>query len=204
MSVSESNSPFIHPLAVVEPGAEVGPGTKVWHFAHVRSGARIGSRCVIGKNAFIDGGVTLGDGVKVQNNVSVYHGVTIEDGVFLGPHVCFTNDFVPRAVEPNFDPRGANEWTVTPTVVERGASIGANSTIVCGLKLGRWSLVGAGSVVTRSIPPFALAYGNPARIRGIVTPKGTMLQVPYAAGIYDSPDGTETVTIEPEWASDRW
>ncbi|MEM2143541.1 MAG: acyltransferase [Candidatus Thorarchaeota archaeon] len=151
---------FIHPLAVVEEGATIGDGTRIWHFAHVRSGARIGENCNIGKDVYIDAGVTIGNRVKIQNGVSVYHGVSIEDDVFCGPHMTFTNDMYPRAF--------SSSWEVVKTLVKRGASIGAHATIVCDTVLGEYCMVGSGAVVTRDVPPHALVVGNPARIIGFV------------------------------------
>ena len=145
----------VHPTAVVEPGARLGAGTRVWHHAHVRSGAVIGSGCVLGKNVFVDAGVRIGNGVKVQNNVSVYAGVTLEDDVFVGPSAVFTNDRVPRAT--------AQTWDLVPTLVCRGASIGANATLVAGIVIGSWAMVAAGAVVTRSVADHELMAGNPAR-----------------------------------------
>lgn len=149
-----------HETAVVESGAAIGPGTQIWHHSHVRAGATIGSDCTISKNVYVDQGVTIGDRVKIQNNVSVYVGVTIEDGAFIGPSVVFTNDLFPRA--------GSDHWDVTPTNVRTGASIGANATIVCGVELGPWSLVGAGSVVLRTVEAQEVVAGNPARRIGWV------------------------------------
>jgi acetyltransferase-like isoleucine patch superfamily enzyme len=148
---------MIHPSAIVEPGAVIGVDTKIWHFAHVRAGAVIGKYCVIGKDCYIDAGVVIGDGVKIQNGVSVYRGVRLEDGVFVGPHAVFTNDLTPRS-------RG--EWFCTPTLVQRGASIGANATVLCGVTIGEWAMVGAGAVVTHNVPSAALVCGNPARVVG--------------------------------------
>lgn len=159
MSVALSPS-FVHDTAVVEPGAAVGAGTRIWHHAHLRTGARVGRDCVLGKNVFIDADAVVGDGCKVQNNVSVYRGVVLADEVFVGPSVVFTNDRHPRAQSPT--------WQVHPTVVGRGASIGANATVVCGVELGPWCVVGAGAVVTRSVAAHELVYGNPARRRGWV------------------------------------
>ena len=147
---------FIHPLAIVEEGVTIGSGTKVWINSQIRENASIGEDCVISKDTFIDIDVTIGNGVKIQNGVSVYRGVSIADDVFVGPNACFTNDYVPRAFN--------KEWEVEKTIVERGVSIGANSTIVCGLTLGEYSMVGAGSVVIRDIPPYTLVAGNPAKI----------------------------------------
>lgn len=157
---------FIHPLAVVDNGASIGPNSKIWHFAHVRSTATLGTNVIIGKNVYIDADVVIGSNVKIQNNVSVYHGVTIEDDVFVGPHAVFTNDLRPRAV---------GDWTVGKTLVKQGASIGANSVIVCGNDLGPFCMIGAGSVVTKSVPSHALVFGNPARFQGVVCDCGTKL-----------------------------
>ena len=153
-------------LGVDDNGASYGSKSKIWHFAPVRSTARLGSNVIIGKNVYIDADVSIGSNVKVQNNVSVYHGVTIEDDVFVGPHAVFTNDLRPRAV---------GDWQVGKTNVKKGASIGANSVIVCGNDLGSYSMVGAGSVVTKSVPAHALVFGNPARFQGVVCKCGSKL-----------------------------
>ena len=165
----------IHPTAEVSADAEIGDGTSIWHHAQVREGARIGANCIIGKGVYIDTGVIIGNNVKIQNYVSIYHGVAIEDGVFIGPHVCFTNDLLPRAINPDGTLKRGDDWTVTETRVRYGASIGANSTIRCGVTIGEWAMVGAGSVVTRDVPPYGLMYGNPARLHGFVCPCGTRL-----------------------------
>jgi acetyltransferase-like isoleucine patch superfamily enzyme len=160
-------SVFVHPTADVEEGARVGDGTKVWHLAHIRSSAQVGAGCVIGRNVYVDAGVTVGDLVKIQNNVSVYQGVTIEDEVFVGPCAVFTNDFRPRAQNP--------DWTITPTLVRRGASIGANATLVCGIEVGEYAMIAAGSVVTRDVAPYQLVAGNPARPKGWVDERGEVV-----------------------------
>ncbi|MEM1555264.1 MAG: acyltransferase [Desulfurococcaceae archaeon] len=151
---------FVHPTAIVEEGAVIGEGTRIWHFVHIRRGARIGRNCNIGKDVYIDVDVHIGDNVKIQNFATIYRGVVIEDDAFIGPHVTFTNDLYPRSF--NID------WKVIPTIVKKGASIGANATIVCGVTIGEYAMVGAGSVVTRDVPPFGLVYGNPARLKGFV------------------------------------
>lgn len=151
---------IIHPAAHVSDEAAIGEGTRIWINAQIREHAVIGRNCIVGKDTYVDHHVVIGSGVKIQNGVSVYHGVTIEDEVFVGPNAAFTNDRVPRAFLP--------DWQVTPTLVRRGASIGANATIVCGIELGEYCMVGAGSVVTRSVPAHALVVGNPARVIGRV------------------------------------
>ena len=172
----------IHPTAEVAPEARIGNGTRIWNQAQVRERARIGAGCVIGKNVYIDAEVVIGDRVKVQNNVSVYRGVTIEDGVFIGPHVCFTNDRLPRAVNSDGSLRRRSDWQVSPTLVRTGASLGASSTILSGLTVGRWAMVGAGAVVTRDVADHALVLGNPARLVG--------QRVPLRRAVADGPDGT--------------
>jgi acetyltransferase-like isoleucine patch superfamily enzyme len=159
---------FAHPTAVVESG-DIGEGTRIWHFAHVRKGSKIGKNCNVGKSVYIDTGAEIGDGVKIQNFVSVYKGVKIEDDVFVGPSATFTNDLYPRAFI-------WDEEHVVPTRVCRGASIGANSTIICGTTIGEYAMVGAGSVVTRDVPAFALVLGNPAKIRNWICYCGRRLR----------------------------
>ena len=166
----------IHPTADVAPDVAIGPGTSIWNQAQVREGARIGARCIIGKNVYVDIGVVIGDDVKVQNNVSLFHGVTIEDGVFVGPHVCFTNDRVPRAVNPDGTLKTDADWEVSPTLVRYGAALGANATILPGVTIGRWAMVGSGSVVTRDVAAHELVAGNPARRLGSACPCGQPLR----------------------------
>lgn len=150
----------IHPTAEVSEDCVIGECTKVWNNAQVREHAHIGRDCNIGKDVYIDADVTIGDRVKIQNGVSVYKGVTVEDDVFLGPHMTFTNDLYPRAF--------SEHWGVVETLVKKGASIGANATIVCGKTIGPYAMVAAGSVVTRDVPSHALVMGNPARLKGYV------------------------------------
>jgi UDP-2-acetamido-3-amino-2,3-dideoxy-glucuronate N-acetyltransferase len=174
--------PVIHPSSVVSEKAVVGNGTRIWLFCQVREGARIGKDCILGKGVYVDSDVVIGDKVKIQNNASIYLGVTIEDGVFIGPHVCFTNDKVPRAVNPDMSLKGASEWTLAKTRVMAGATLGANATIVCGVTIGRWAIVAAGSVVTADVPDHALVMGNPARVTGWVCACGERLSVDERTG----------------------
>ena len=160
---------FVHETSVVDPGCSIGKGTKIWHFSHIMTGCEIGENCNIGQNVVISPGVILGRNVKVQNNVSVYTGVVCEDDVFLGPSCVFTNVTNPRS---NVNRRG----DYAKTIVMRGATIGANSTIVCGHTLGRFSFIGAGAVVTRDVPDYALMIGNPARQRGWMSEYGHKLE----------------------------
>ena len=159
---------YAHSSAVVEDGAEIGEGTKIWHNCQIRTGANIGQNCILGKGVFVDSGVKIGDNVKIQNYVSVYHGVTIENGVFVGPHVCFTNDLLPRAVNKDGSPKLVDDWMVSPILIQEGVSLGANSTIRCDITVGAWAMVGAGSVATKDIPSYGLVYGNPAVLHGYV------------------------------------
>lgn len=163
----------IHPSADVSPAAEIGEGTRIWHAAQVRERAKLGRNCIIGKNSYIDFEVSLGDNVKVQNNASLYHGLTVEDGVFIGPHVIVTNDRIPRAVNADGSLKGADDWEVGATRICTGASIGAGAILVTGVTIGRWALVGAGSVVTRDVADHAIVVGNPARVIGYISAGGT-------------------------------
>ena len=165
----------IHPTADVAASATVGAGTSIWNQAQVREGARIGAGCVIGKNTYVDVDVVVGEHVKIQNNCSLFRGVTVEDGVFIGPHVCFTNDRVPRAVNLDGSPKGVDDWEVSPTLIRRGAALGAASVILPGVTLGAWAMVGSGSVVTRDVEDYALVVGNPARRVGAACPCGQPL-----------------------------
>lgn len=165
----------IHPTADVAESAQMGEGTSIWHQCQIRPGVKIGQNCILGKGVYVDADVSIGDNVKIQNYVSVFHGVTIEDGVFVGPHVCFTNDMRPRAINPDGSLKAATDWTVSETRIRRGAALGANSTIRCGITVGEWAMVGSGSVVTRDVPSYGLVFGNPARLRGFVCPCGAEL-----------------------------
>ena len=162
----------IHPTAEVSEQAEIGEGTTIWHQAQVREGAQIGRNCILGKGVYVDTGVTLGDKVKVQNYVSIYQGVTLEDGVFCGPHCVFVNDKWPCAINADGSLKAAEDWELAPTLVKRGASIGTNAVIICGVTVGEWAMIGAGAVVSRDVPDYGLVWGNPARLHGFVCPCG--------------------------------
>ena len=159
---------YIHPTAVADEGCQIGAGSKIWHFCHLMPGAVIGENCILGQNVFIGNDARLGNGVKVQNNVSVYTGVVCEDEVFIGPSAVFTNVINPRSgIE--------RKEEFKPTYVEKGATIGANATIICGNRIGQYALIGAGSVITRDVPAFALVLGNPAKQKGWVSRAGHRL-----------------------------
>ena len=159
---------FAHQSSYVDEGCEIGAGTKIWHFSHIMTGAKLGRGCNIGQNVVISPQVVIGDNVRIQNNVSVYTGVTLEDDVFCGPSMVFTNVINPRSHVSRKD-------EYRPTLVKRGASLGANSTIVCGHTIGRYAFVGAGTVITKDVPDYALLVGNPGRIAGWVCECGVKL-----------------------------
>lgn len=159
---------YIHPTAIVDDGAQIGNGTKVWHFCHVMSGAQIGNNCVLGQNVYVGGKAVIGHGVKIQNNVSVYDSVILEDDVFCGPSCVFTNVVNPRSFVVR-----KNEYRETR--VKKGASIGANATLVCGVTVGEYAFIGAGAVVTKDVKPYALMVGVPAKQKGWVSRAGAIL-----------------------------
>ena len=180
----QNTPPFIHESAVVDEGAELGAGVKVWHFCHVMTGARLGTGSSLGQNSFVAKGVVIGENCKVQNNVSLYEGVTLGDDVFLGPSCVFTNVINPRSAVNRRD-------AYAPTDVQYGASIGANATILCGTTIGRHAFVGAGAVVLSDVPPHAIVVGNPARQVGWMSPHGCRLD------FSNSQDGSQ-IAICPE------
>lgn len=161
---------FVHESSYLDENVEIGRGTKIWHFCHIQSGARIGNNCTLGQNINVSNNVIIGDYVKIQNNVSLYEGVELEDGVFCGPSCVFTNDLTPRAEFP----KGSDSYK--KTLIKRGASIGANATIVCGHIIGEYAMIAAGAVVTKDVPPFALVAGIPAVRVGTVDQKGNIMQ----------------------------
>lgn len=165
----ENEQYFAHESSYIDEPCEIGPGTKIWHFCHIMKDCKIGQNCNIGQNVVISPGVTLGNGVKVQNNISIYSGVICEDDVFLGPSMVFTNVINPRAfIERKHE--------FKQTLIKMGATIGANATVVCGHTIGRYAMIGAGSLVSQNIPDYALVYGNPARIKGWVCKCGEKLE----------------------------
>jgi len=167
----------VHSSSFVADSAQIGDGTQIWLHNQIRENVKIGTGCIFGKGVYVDSDVTIGNNVKIQNNVSVFAGVEIEDGVFVGPHVCFTNDKIPRAVNPDMSIKAADDWHITKTLVKAGAAIGANSTIVCGVTVGKWAMVASGSVVTKNVPDHALVMGNPARIFAWVCACGKRVQI---------------------------
>ncbi len=167
MSDTKNKNYFVHESSYVDEGTEIGDGTKIWHFSHVQSGAKIGNNCSLGQNVNIANNVIVGNGCKIQNNVSVYEGVELEDFVFCGPSMVFTNIKLPRS---EFPQRGSEYYL--KTLVKKSASIGANATIVCGVTIGEYAMIGSGAVVTKDVPAYALVVGNPGKIIGKVDKKG--------------------------------
>lgn len=182
------NDYFAHETAVIDEGCTIGRGTKIWHFSHLMPGCRVGERCNIGQNVLVASGVVLGDNVKVQNNVSIYTGVTCEDDVFLGPSMVFTNVINPRS-------HVSRKHEYRPTIVRRGASIGANATIVCGNEIGEYAMVGAGAVITKPVKPYALVVGNPARQVGWVSRNGHRLHFDHE-GLATCPETGERYRLD--------
>lgn len=180
---------FAHETAVIDDGCTIGKGTKIWHFSHIMPGCVIGERCNIGQNVVISPGVVLGSNVKVQNNVSIYEGVTCEDDVFLGPSMVFTNVTNPRSA---VNRRGQ----YSRTNVGKGASIGANATIVCGHDIGEYAFIGAGAVVTKNVPPYALVMGNPARQAGWMSEFGHRLDLNKNGDVAECPESKERYKLE--------
>lgn len=181
---------YVHPSAEVSAGAIIGEGTRIWHQAQVRQGARIGNECIIGKGVYIDFDVVIGNRCKLQNGVYVYHGATLEDGVFLGPGVMLLNDKNPRAINLDGALKSDTDWQVSPTYIGYGAGIGGGAIILPGVRVGKWAIMGSGAVVTRNIPDYGLAYGNPARLAGFVCPCGQRLS-PAATQV----DDQENITL---------
>jgi acetyltransferase-like isoleucine patch superfamily enzyme len=179
---TDSATRLIDPTAEVSPRARLGDGCRVWRGTHIREGAELGAGCIIGANVYIGADVRLGRHCKVQNQALLYEGLTLEDGVFVGPQVCFTNDLLPRAVNPDLSLKTAADWEAGRTLVRQGASVGAGSVVVTGVTIGRWALVGAGAVVTHDVPDHGLVLGVPARLRGWVCRCARTLTVRRSAG----------------------
>jgi UDP-2-acetamido-3-amino-2,3-dideoxy-glucuronate N-acetyltransferase len=170
--VRDGDPPYIHPTAIVEAGSRIGAGCRVWANVQIRPGAKVGRNCTLGRNSFVDVDVHVGDNVKIQNNASLFEGVRLEDGVFIGPHVVFTNDRVPRAVNPDGSFKSTEDWCVGHTTVARGAALGACAVVVTGVSIGAWAMIGAGTVVSKDVPDYALVVGNPGRVIGWVSAAG--------------------------------
>ena len=162
---------FIHESSYIDDDVIIGTGTKIWHFSHIQKGARIGKDCTLGQNINVGNNVVIGSFCKIQNNVSIYEGVELEDYVFCGPSIVFTNIKIPRS---EFPQKGSNYYE--KTLVQKSASIGANATIICGINIGKYSIIGSGAVVTKDVPDFALVVGNPAKIIGFVDKKGNKVK----------------------------
>lgn len=186
---------MIHPTAEVEEGARVGANTRIWHYAHVRSNATIGDGCTLGHSVYVDFGATVGNNCKLENRVSVFRGVMLEDGVFVGPHATFTNDKLPRAIMADGTLIESEDWTPAETLVRYGASIGAGAIILPGITIGRWAMVGAGAVVTHSVPDHGLVIGQPARLAGYVCRCAHRLD--FADGVWCCPNGHGTYDLPP-------
>jgi UDP-2-acetamido-3-amino-2,3-dideoxy-glucuronate N-acetyltransferase len=167
---------FIHGTADVSEQAKIGKNTKVWNQSQIRENASIGGNCILGKNVYIDHDVKIGDNVKIQNNALIYFGSTIEEGVFIGPNVCLTNDKAPRAITPDNKLKASEDWNVDKIMVKKGTSIGAGSIVLPGVVIGKFAMIGAGSVVTQDVPDYALVYGNPAKVRGKVDKSGNKVE----------------------------
>jgi UDP-2-acetamido-3-amino-2,3-dideoxy-glucuronate N-acetyltransferase len=185
---------YVHPTAEVSEEATIGDGTRIWHQAQVRPGAQIGDECIIGKGVYVDFDVVIGHRCKLQNGVYVYHGTTLEDGVFLGPGVMVLNDKNPRAINPDGTLKSDADWQVSSTHIGYGSGIGGGAIILPGVTVGKWAIVGSGSVVTHNIPDYGLAYGNPARLTGFVCSCGQRLPSSRQSNL--ASETTEEVTLQ--------
>ena len=187
----------IHPTADVSPDARIGEGTQVWHQAQVREGCSIGENCVIGKGVYVDFGISIGSNVKLQNGAFIFHGATLEDGVFIGPNACLTNDKYPRAITPQGQVKGNDDWEVGPILVKYGASVGAGAVVLPNVTIGIFALVGAGAVVTADVPDYGIVLGNPARLKGFACKCARKLVVVQNEGSMDAPGAmsVECVTM---------
>lgn len=173
--VKQNKSYFLHPTADLSKQVSVGKNTKIWHEAQIRENVKIGANCVIGKGVYIDKETSIGDNVKIQNYACIYHKAVLEDGVFIGPHVCLTNDRLPRAVTPDLKLKGDNDWKAGKTIVKKGASIGTGTIVLPNIRIGEFTMTGAGSIVTNNVPKQALVFGTPAKVKGFVCKCGEVL-----------------------------
>ncbi|MBI5227688.1 N-acetyltransferase [Candidatus Micrarchaeota archaeon] len=167
---------FIHPTAEVSPKSKIGQGTKIWHYSQIRENVEIGQNCIIGKNVYIDNRVTIGDNCKIQNNSNIYGNAIIEEGVFIGPNSILTNDKNPRAISLNGHLKNAEDWAKGLIVIRKGASLGAATVVLPDIEIGKYAMIGAGSLVSKNIAPFSLAYGNPVEIKGKVDKSGKITE----------------------------
>tara|TARA_Y100000310_G_C20343758_1_gene651051 strand:+ start:218 stop:739 length:522 start_codon:yes stop_codon:yes gene_type:complete len=165
-------NPFKHPTTEVSEKATIGSNTKIWSHTQIRENSTIGNNCILGKNVYIDHDVKIGHNVKIQNNSSIYHGTEIQDGVFIGPHVCLTNDKNPRAINENEEIKTEDDWEVGKILIKKGASLGAGTIVLPNTTIGEFAMIGSGSIVTKDIPDYGLAYGNPAKLIGYVDKSG--------------------------------
>ena len=170
------DNPHKHPTAEVSDKAKIGTNTKIWSHTQIRENSIIGDNCILGKNVYIDHDVKIGNNVKIQNNSSIYHGSEIQDGVFIGPHVCLTNDKNPRSINENEEIKTEDDWKVGKILIKKGASLGAGSIILPDTTIGEFAMIGSGSIVTKDIPDFGLAYGNPAKLTGYVDKSGKKIR----------------------------
>jgi UDP-2-acetamido-3-amino-2,3-dideoxy-glucuronate N-acetyltransferase len=177
MAKGNADTTYIAKNADVDPRAEIGKNVKIWNWVQVRENVKIGDNCILSKGVYIDANVIIGNNVKIQNNVSVYEGAIVEDGVFIGPHVCFVNDKNPRSINPTGILKLKDDWEISKTYIKYGSSLGANSTILCGVTVGKFALVGSGTVVAKSIPDYAIVIGNPAKIVGYACPCGFRMKI---------------------------
>lgn len=185
-----SNHLSIHPTAVVDEGAQIGAGTRIWHFSHLMPKCKLGENCNIGQNVYVDNNVVIGNGVKIQNNVSVYNGVIVEDDVFIGPSAVFTNVINPRSFIERKD-------EFRKTIIRKGATIGANATVLCGIEIGMYAMIGAGAVVTKDVPAYGLMLGNPAKRTGWVSESGLKLEFDVM-GFAQCPQSSQTYELQNE------
>ena len=168
---------FKHPTAIVSSKAKIGAGTKIWAYVQIRENTQVGKSCILGNGVYIDPGVKIGDRVKIESKSCIFQGVTLENEVFVGPHVCFSNDKNPRAANEQGNLMLGGEWQIGKILVKKGASIGANSTILPNVTIGQYAMIGAGSVVTKNVPGYSLIFGNPAQIHGKVDKQGNIIKV---------------------------